>query len=70
MNAAMTRPPTVPPTMRIVFVFEPLLVWVSDWATTVEVAVDEVEELVVGRVEVIAGRTVGTGVELDEVAVS
>lgn len=70
MNAAMTRPPTVPPTMRIVLVLEPLLVWVSDWERTVEVAVDEVEELVVGRVEVSVGRTVGTGVEVDKVVES
>jgi hypothetical protein len=70
MNARMTRPPTVPPTMRIVFVLEPLLDWVADSAATVEVAVEDVDESVVGVDVVSVGRTVGTGVELLKVDVS
>jgi hypothetical protein len=56
--------------MRIVFVLEPLLDCVADSAATVEVAVEDVDESVIGVDVVSVGRTVGTGVELLKVEVS
>lgn len=70
MNAAMTRPPTVPPTMRIVLVLTPPEDWDWDWATAVDDAVEDVVELVVGVEEVRVGKSVGTGVELSVVVVT
>lgn len=69
MNAKMTTPPTVPPTMRIVLVLTPP----DDeevWEAAVADAVEEVVELVVGGVEAREGKSVGTGVELSEVVVT
>lgn len=62
MKAAMTTPPTVPATMRMVLVLMPPLeaVWSLEAATAVEVAVDV--ELETDDVRVILGMTVGTGV--------
>jgi hypothetical protein len=70
MKAAMTRPPTVPPTMRIVFVLTPPEEEDWAWATAVDDAVDEVVELGVGAEEVRVRITVGTGVELSVVVVT
>ena len=69
MNAAMTRPPTVPPTMRIVLVLTPPDDEEVVWAAAVADAVDEVVELVVGSEEVRVGKSVGTGIELSGVVV-
>jgi len=62
MKAAMTTPPTVPPTMRMVLVLMPPLevVWSLEAATAVEDAVDV--ELEADAVWVMVGMTVGTGV--------
>lgn len=70
MNAAMTSPPTVPPTMRIVLVFTPPEDEDWDWAMAVDDAVEDVVEPVVGVDEVSVGNAVGTGVELSVVVVT
>ena len=70
MNAAMTSPPTVPPTMRIVLVLTPPDDEDWDWATAVDDAVEDVVELAVGVEVVSVGNAVGTGVELSVVVVT